>query len=178
MPLTYPKLHRRCQAVLEQIDFPYPFSITAFCEQLARRRQRPLHLRPLAPEAATSGICGLWLATPNEDHIFFEQRTVRLHQEHIVLHELGHMLFEHRISDLDLNAAVPGGMGQLFPDLHPRLVQRLLARSSYTTRQEREAEMLASLIRTSHGTPSAKELPDDIHGRLRASLGVGVPYGD
>ncbi|MGW5446082.1 hypothetical protein [Streptomyces asiaticus] len=75
------------------------------CHHLAAQRARPLRLHPLPAEAAATGACGLWLATDAEDHIFYERRTVPLHQEHIVLHEIGHLLFNHR------TVAVDGGTG-------------------------------------------------------------------
>ncbi|MET7904800.1 hypothetical protein ABZS86_26400 [Streptomyces sp. NPDC005355] len=110
----------------------------------------------------------MWIATDSDDHILFEPQTTRLHQEHIILHEIGHLLFNH----YSLRAGRIPNLTGLFSDLDPRTVRRLLARTSYTTVQEQEAEMLASLIRTAAvqrwETPSAGVL-----GELEAALGVG-----
>ncbi|MFF9787729.1 hypothetical protein [Streptomyces nigrescens] len=113
----------------------------------------------------------MWIATDSDDHIFFEPKTTKLHQEHIILHEISHLLFNHyslrdrRIPDLTV----------LFSDLAPRTVRRLLARTSYTTVQEQEAEMLASLIRTA--AAQRREAPSaGVLGKLEAALGVGVPH--
>ncbi|MBB5940268.1 hypothetical protein [Streptomyces zagrosensis] len=167
MPKKYAQLHQRCQPVLDQLSVPNPFTIDALCQELSVQRRRPLHLHPLPQQDIRNDICGMWLATETDDHIFFEQRTSRVHQEHIVLHEIGHMLFDHWGTDLG-HSGVPQ---TLLPDLSPQLVQRLLGRASYTNRQEQEAEMLASLLRL-RASQSATRSPHGVLGRLEAALGT------
>ncbi|MER7110103.1 hypothetical protein [Streptomyces sp. NPDC000229] len=158
--------------MLEELDPPRPFSLDALCGSLETLRGRPLHLHPLPLHAATAGVCGLWLATSAADHIFFEQQTTRSHQEHIVLHEIGHLLFDHhpvRSDDF-------GGLGALLSDLSPRLIERLLGRTDYTTREEQEAEMFASVLRTWQGRFGGAD-PAGATGAantLEAALGVGT----
>ncbi|MGC0420168.1 hypothetical protein [Embleya sp. AB8] len=162
------EVRRRCRSVLALLDPPRPFSVPALCRQLAEQRARPLRLHPLPRQAAASGVCGLWLATDTDDHIFFEQRTGRLHQEHIVLHEIGHVLLDHHTTLPDGD-----GMRMLLPDLAPHLVRRLLGRTNYTTPQEREAETLASLIRTT--AEEAGSAPSDgALRKLHTALGVHI----
>ncbi|TMU98588.1 hypothetical protein FGK60_13000 [Streptomyces sp. DASNCL29] len=165
------KLRRRCQAVIDQFELPHALSVEGLCHHLAAQRARPLRLHPLPAEAAATGACGLWLATDAEDHIFYERRTVPLHQEHIVLHEIGHLLFNHR------TVAVDGGTGWdiLLPDLDPRAVRRLLGRTSYATEQEQEAELFASILGTRINEPH-RQRPGGILGRLEAAMGVDSPY--
>ncbi|GAA2472627.1 hypothetical protein ACFPFX_25760 [Streptomyces mauvecolor] len=167
MPYGHFALRRRCQSKLKQFSLPYPFSMPALLHHLADLRGRSLYLHPLPPNAAISGACGLLLETATDDHIFYEQRTARLHQEHIILHEVGHLLFGHQTVSIENDA----DRNMLLPDLDPRLIQRLLARTNYGTRQEREAEMLASLIRMSAEQPGGTQ-PGDTLGRLEAALGV------
>ncbi|WP_157536017.1 hypothetical protein [Kitasatospora mediocidica] len=153
---------------------PIPsFSVETVCARLSALRGRPLHLLPLPDGAAAAGACGLWLATGTADYIFFEQQTSRPHQEHIVLHEIGHMLFDHPSLELF--------DGLLAPDRSdsPELARRLLARTDYTTRQEQEAEMLASLIRTVAARPqrpgatsSRGESSGASSGEWEAALGL------
>ncbi|MCC9738435.1 hypothetical protein [Streptomyces sp. MNU89] len=170
MPYRIARLRRRCRPLLDQLALPRPFSIEPLCAHLSARRRRPLHLHPLPPQAAAAGACGLWVATDTDDHIFYEQRTARSHQEHIVLHEIGHMLFNHHaVTD---TAGSPGG---LLGDLSPRLVRRILARANYSTRQEQEAEMLATLIRTGETGP-VRCPPSDTYGKLHAALGVSTDH--
>lgn len=162
-------LHQRCRKLAEQVQLPRPFSIASFRDHVAAHRGRPLHLHALPLEAATDGACGLWLATTADDHIFYEQHTSTLHQEHIVLHEFGHMVFDHHpvaegADDGDTLRAV-------LPDLEPRLIGRLLGRTNYSTRQEREAELLASLLRTGADQPLRRERHGPL-ASLSAALGV------
>jgi len=165
------KLRRRCQAVIDQLALPHPLSVEVLCRHLAALRKRPLRLHPLPPEAATTGTCGLWLATDAEDHIFYEQRTALLHQEHIVLHEIGHLLFDHKMLALDGEA----GWVMLLPDLDMSAVQQLLHRTNYATDQEQEAELFASLLGTRISEPWPQR-PVGVLGRLEAAMGVDSPH--
>ncbi|QEU90625.1 hypothetical protein CP970_06630 [Streptomyces kanamyceticus] len=174
MSYIYVKLRQRCQAIVDGLSLPHPFTVESFCTRLAAQRQRPLHLHALPRQAAQAGACGLWLATDIDDHIFFEQRTARVHQDHIILHEIGHMLFGHQ--SLELGEGW-GDAPQLFGDLSPQLIQRLLARTDYTTRREQEAEMLASLIRTRGEQPAGERHADDVLHYLGEALGVGATRG-
>ena len=131
-------LRRRCERLLRGIRIPHPFDLDAFCAELAARRGRPLHLRPV-PGLNADAPCGLWIGTAAADHVFYDPGTSPLHAEHIVLHELAHILSGH--------SGAGGTLGRLFPDLDPAMVSQVLGRVGYTTAQEREAEMIASLIR-------------------------------
>jgi hypothetical protein len=131
-------LRRRCERLLRGTRIPHPFDLDAFCAGLAARRGRPLHLRPV-PGLSSDAPCGLWIGTADADHVFYDPGTSPLHAEHIVLHELAHILSGHSGSD--------GAFDRLFPDLDPATVRLALGRVGYTTEQEREAEMIASLIR-------------------------------
>ncbi|MER5963208.1 hypothetical protein [Streptomyces sp. NPDC002057] len=163
-------LHRRCRKIAERVRLPQPFSIPSFREHVAEQRGRPLHLHPLPLDASTAGACGLWLATATDDHIFYEQHTSALHQEHIVLHEFGHMLFEH-----DPRSEGPDDDDTLrrtfLPDLDPRMVGRILGRTNYSTRQEREAELLASMLRTGADQPPRHRRQGPL-ASLSAAIGV------
>lgn len=136
------------------IRIPSPFDLDAFCAEVAARRGRPL-VRHAVPGLSAEAPCGLWVGTDRADHVFFDPGTSPLHAEHIVLHELAHILSGHSGGD--------AGIARLFPDLDPAAVRRVLGRVSYTTAQEREAEMIASLIR---GRPPRTTL-----GRVAGALG-------
>jgi hypothetical protein len=164
-------LHRRCQKLAEQTRLPQPFSIASFRDQVVAYRERPLYLHALPLDAGTAGTCGLWLATTEDDHIFYEQHTSTLHQEHIVLHEFSHMLFDHHpVEEADDGNALRA----VLPDLDPRLINRLLGRTNYSTRQEREAELLASLLRTEADRSPRRERHGPL-ASLSAALGVEDP---
>jgi len=77
------------------------------------------------------------------DYVFYEPETSQLHREHIILHELGHLLCEHQPTEVIDEEVI----AQLFPDLNPTVVHRVLGRTTYTAVEEQEAEMVASLVR-------------------------------
>ncbi|MFE2283101.1 hypothetical protein ACFXDJ_02840 [Streptomyces sp. NPDC059443] len=116
------------------------------CDRIAEQRGRPIRLHPLPREAAESGVCGLWVGTASVDYVFYEAQTTPLHQEHIVLHEIGHILFGHHSLDTEETE------GTTRADVEEAGVPILLGRTNYTTRQEQEAEMLASMIRIRTGS--------------------------
>lgn len=142
-----PSLRKRCEAILGRLELTHPFSLDALCDRIAEQRGRPIRLHPLPREAAESGVCGLWVGTASVDYVFYEAQTTPLHQEHIVLHEIGHILFGH--NSLDAGE----GDGTTGADEAEVRGPILLGRTNYTTSQEREAEMLASMIRIRTATP-------------------------
>jgi hypothetical protein len=150
-------LRRRSERRLRGIRIPNPFDLDAFCDEVAARRGRPLIRRPV-PGLSAEAPCGLWIGTASADHVFYDPGTSPLHAEHIVLHELAHILSGHSGAD--------GAMARLFPDLDPATVSRVLGRVSYTNAQEREAEMMASLIRGRSARP-----PGTTPGRVADAFG-------
>jgi hypothetical protein len=138
---------------------PVPFDARVLCEKIAARRDRPIRL--VAMDGLT-GVCGLWVATATTDLIFYEQVTTPPHQEHIILHELGHLLCDHRRSSSALGPQVE----QLLPNLDPAMVHRVLGRAGYTSDEEREAELLASLIRERARSHGGSTVTDRLHATL------------
>ncbi|MTE20676.1 toxin [Streptomyces sp. TRM43335] len=114
--------------------------ITAVCEQVGRRRGRAIRLTPMELEEPL--LHGLWIALPDTDVIVYRANTSGPHQEHIIAHELSHIICEHDFGALP----GPATPANLFPGADPDLVRRSLKRSAYDDRAEQEAEMMASLI--------------------------------
>jgi hypothetical protein len=165
-------VRRRCEARLRAVEIPDPFELRAFADVISRRRGRSLTL--LAKQTSL-GPCGVWLALPDADYVFYEPRTSALHQQHIILHELGHLLHEHEPSErLDDDV-----LQQLFPTLDAHVVRRVLGRSSYTAVEEQEAEMVASLLseRTQRRVLTSRTVgpSDGVTDRLWSTLGARNP---
>ncbi|WP_329199790.1 MULTISPECIES: hypothetical protein [unclassified Streptomyces] len=160
MPYRNLNLRKRCETILGHLDLSRPFSLENLCTDIAEQRGRPIRLHPLPKEAAESGVCGLWVGTAGVDYVFYEAQTTPLHREHIVLHEIGHILFGHH----SLEGEETDGEAPV-----------VLGRTNYTTRQEQEAEMLASMIRTrtaGNGPPS-RTAPRGALARLESAMGYG-----
>jgi hypothetical protein len=160
------RLRRRCERRLEKIPVPDPFDLDIFCAVMAAHRRRPLTLQPM-PGLSAGAPCGLWISVQTADYVFYDPETSQLHAEHIVLHELSHMLSGHTTGLTVGSDVTEGAFRRLAPDLDPRTIDTMLGRASYTTAQEREAEMLASLIRArSTVGPSPSRPPRDALSRV------------
>ncbi|MFE4328038.1 hypothetical protein ACFRQM_00945 [Streptomyces sp. NPDC056831] len=115
-----------------------PLNVKELCQALSQSRGRHIELRsyPLPP----SGPIGLWFETANADLIIFQRDTTPLHQDHIILHEVGHILADHRGTGIDVQ------WDALLPGLEIGAIRRALQRCSYGTEQEHEAELIATII--------------------------------
>jgi hypothetical protein len=164
------ELRRRCEEILDQVDATAAVDVFDFCRTLGEQRARPLHLVSLSlpPDAP----CGLFVSTARFDLICYQQDTNRVHQQHIVAHEVGHLLCRHEAAPvLDQRAT-----RLLFPHLDPAVIQRMLGRAAYDAVEEREAEVIASLLRARWlATPAPERHPPaadaEVLARLENSLG-------
>lgn len=146
----------------EQLELPRPFDPVVLLEQLAVRRGRPIELLPVP--ARPHAPCGLLVSTLEADYILYAADTGVLHQRHILVHEIAHLLLDHAGSAPLAPAAA------LLPSLSPALVQRVLGRTGYDEPQEREAELLASLILSRADRADAADRPGTGAGTARGSL--------
>lgn len=128
------RLRKRCRELLRELDFRPPLDVRELCARLARQRGRPIRLMP--HPIKVPGPYGLWLMTESMDVIFYQRETTRPHQDHIILHEIGHIIADHP-SDV---AGLPGD------PLAPAEPARVLRRTCYDSVREREAELIATII--------------------------------
>ena len=169
MSATLRAIMHRCRACLRTLVLPEPFSVQHLCAHVERQRGRPLKLHALE---SPDGPFGLLISSSRADYIFFVHNTTPVHQRHIVLHELCHLLLGHQSPVVDENELLQ----ILLPDLQPALVHAMLARRSYTATEEQEAELLASLIlENAASSASAARPPTDVESvallqRLEATL--------
>ena len=135
------RARRECEQVVSALDLPHPFDLGELCAGVGRLRGKPVVL--MATQMAMGGgLCGMWLGTATADYVFYEEDTSKLHQQHIVCHELGHILRKHTPSRI-LGADIARS---LTADVDPGQVQRVLGRDTYSDADEYEAELIATLI--------------------------------
>ena len=168
------RLLRTCEYRFTEWGLDRPFDITGLVEQLSRRRNRLIHLVPAPMGAAQPS--GIWLRLHAMDVIVYEADTSRTHQEHIIAHELAHILCGHTtaapVADEDSRL--------IFPDLDPQLVRDMLLRAEYDDGHELEAEVMASAIlqRMNARPPEPAATGDSpetrgVLGRLERSFSIG-----
>jgi hypothetical protein len=131
-------MHRskaRMKALLTELDYDFGrFTLDGFARWLARRRGREI---VFVPWAMPPNLSGAWVAGDGRDDIFFDQDTQPIHQTHIKLHEMAHILCDHPTVQVEPEQAL------LVAD---PAISRVLLRSTHSDREEQEAETLATLI--------------------------------
>jgi hypothetical protein len=168
------RLLSRCQALVRRFErsvaIPSPFDLTVFLHRWTEQRGgRPVELLPMAITEIPADACGLWLAFADRDVIAFPADAPLNHRDHIVLHEVGHILAGHGGPTAPRPAM--SGLMTLLPDLRPDMVRAVLGRSCGSGQQEIEAELIASLV-LQHRPVTARTGPEHpVAARLERAFG-------
>lgn len=135
-------LNERCQERVRSLGLPPGKNLTIgeICEHISGLRERPVQVVSIALPPA--GPHGLWVSTETSDYIFAEERLVPVHQQQVILHEIGHVVCDHEASPVLTTEA----SRLLLPSLDPGLVRRVMGRDHGDSEAEIEAEMVGSLI--------------------------------
>lgn len=168
-PMRWRRLRRRCRRVIGSLSLPEPFSVQELCARLAEERGRPLRLLPLPTPTVPGTPSGMWLTAEHGDYIFFDEQTSPLHQEHIIVHEIGHVVCDHRSA---------GDDQRLYRHIDladPHSIRQALPRLRYSDEQELEAEMIASLILEAIGRVPAPTPMSGFLGGLESAMGLRGP---
>jgi len=133
------ELRRRCRTLLRTLDIRPPLNVTELCRKIGERRGKPIRLvsRPIP----VPGPFGVWMAARDADYILYQQETSKAHQDHIIVHELGHILAGHTSDEGDDDL-----LHVLYPDIAPDAVRKALRRTGYNAEHEHEAETVATII--------------------------------
>ncbi|WP_329383454.1 hypothetical protein OG625_21400 [Streptomyces sp. NBC_01351] len=189
--MYFTRRRARCEAVADVVTIPRPFTLDALCEGIAAQRGRPVRLVALEGAPNSSMPCGVLVATESVDLIFYEPATSALHKLQIVLHELAHLLLGHGSPDADRPAyatrLLPPGQttkndepdnddndnneededDDLGIDLDQ--VLHILGRTSYSDNEEKDAELLATIL--SHRVLDREATTNPVLNRLGDALG-------
>jgi hypothetical protein len=136
------------------------------------------------------------ITTDTIDIVCYAANTSPLHRQHIILHEIGHLVLDHAGHRITLTEdhppALPDQTGtvprrcpdlleQLLPHLDPSGIRRLLHRSTYHVEDEHDAELFATLA--GHRISRLVERPDGAAPRdltlvrLQTLFDVPAPRG-
>lgn len=132
-------MRTRRQARIEQL-VPIGGDLEDLVEHVARSRGRSVCLLPtdVVPEAPS----GVWVATDKADYIAFPSDAPPTRRAAIICHELAHMLLGHAPQE-----GGPQALARLAaPAIAPDVAARFLLRHHYVSREEREAETLATRL--------------------------------
>ena len=132
-------IRRRLTTILDQLDYDFSdFSLQSLAAWLSARRRRQIEFvgRTMPPN-----LYGAWIRGEFRDYIFYDQNTAPVHQLHIKLHELSHILCNHENEILSQNR-----IAILLRKDSTELAQEGTLRSKFTDHNEQEAEVMASLL--------------------------------
>lgn len=170
VPILRSGARARVRAILAEVPLPSPWSMNAWVDRLEAWRGREIDLLPVQYQPGQPS--GAWQAREYYDLIAYTEHTSALHQDHIIAHELAHMLCAHTGTCLmsEAEAAV------LAPQLSPQMLSHLLTRVT-TSSDEYEAELIAVLLMSEATTeppavvPGASGRAADQARRLASLLG-------
>ncbi len=132
------------QARLEELEFNFEeFSEGRFVTWLEERRGYRIIFVPLSMPPTQFGA---WIedACDRVDYIFYERDTIALHQAHIKLHEMCHIICGHPTLVLGEEGQARALLRQASAD--PSALEPLLRSTIHSDQMEAEAETLAALI--------------------------------
>jgi hypothetical protein len=91
---------QKIRRIFNCLDYDFTmFNIDHFVTFIAESRQKPILC---VPYAFSPGISGAWVSGKIVDFIFCQSETHPIHQIHIKLHELAHMVLEHPLKPVDM----------------------------------------------------------------------------
>ncbi|MFF4520474.1 DUF6545 domain-containing protein [Streptomyces bluensis] len=135
------RLRTACEERLALLHLPPKFGTRQLCDAVAAWCGKPLIPRPLDTTGFVDVPSGVIIETDEAFFLFYEQGTSRLHRLHILAHGISHVLCGHL-------GSLPWENGlRHTPLLEPEFGVHASGRTCYTTADEREAEMMATLIR-------------------------------
>jgi hypothetical protein len=176
------QLRAQCRRLLRELDIRPPLDVVDLCRRIGEHRGRPIRL--VEYPLAIPGPFGLSFEADFEgdgrcDVIAYQKETSKWHQNHIILHELGHILADY---DGGEDGEDDSGVAD-FEEIVTRLpfgsVRRRYRRTCYDSPHEREAELIATIIMewaaALDGTPDplAAELGESRYLRRSLSYRVG-----
>lgn len=150
-------IEERFDNLSHTVPIPQPWDLTSYVAEVAAHRGRPITLHPIDTTVLSGSGCGtgsgLWIAKRDADVIVYGADTTPWHAEHIVVHELGHMLLGHGTMSAHADhprPALPAHMlaavSELLPSISPESIAHVLGRTDYGTERERDAETFADMV--------------------------------
>lgn len=111
---------------VERLPVPRPFTLERFVRELRDSRSKPVELVE-APLGGTAP-CGWLVPTSRVDYVCYPSNTSWLHQLHIVLHEIGHLVLGHPSDALMLGLSQRGTDNERAAEMFATLAVRRITR--------------------------------------------------
>lgn len=134
-----PNIHA-CRRYVRSLQLELYASAYELCDQMSSLRDRPI--RVIEWPLPLPGPMGVWIAREHDDVIVVQEAATGGHRDHIVLHELAHILCEHE------GIPLRGYESQFLSEFDDQAAGAapVRFRSVYDSASEREAELLATAL--------------------------------
>lgn len=159
------RLRKIARQAVRDLNLRAPLDVDELRKGLGRKLGRRIDFVPFKG-LVKGGHLGFLVNDPTENFIViaFEAEASEWHQTHIQLHELGHLILHHRGHTVDHQAHQCTGLAYEFDLISPDAVEAALKyqprqrwalprmrpsrvdRSLYASREEREAETIATIL--------------------------------
>ncbi|MBF6194912.1 hypothetical protein [Nocardia implantans] len=148
-------IQARFRSLTRDLPIPHPWNLQAYLDAVAEHRGRSISLWPIDTALLAGTGCGtgsgLWIAKQDSDVIVYGADTTEWHAEHIIVHELGHMLLghgpeQHRPGEPTTSTPTVAAVADLLPSISPESIAHVLGRTDYGTMRERDAETFADMV--------------------------------
>ncbi|WP_137726191.1 ImmA/IrrE family metallo-endopeptidase [Prescottella subtropica] len=146
------------ERILRDLPLSRPWTRERFIADLSIRNGRPIEVLTIPDEFEQiedgdgNKITGVWIPGERIDYIFVTSHASGDYREHIICHELAHIIFRHQADEKTVEALQSAFLRRLMPNIHPDHMKNLLPkavckhRAVLTDPIEREAEWLATLL--------------------------------
>lgn len=168
MPVSL-AMHRRCETVIRQLRLPLNFRAEDLLDRAHKLLGRPIELEPLPPGLV--GVTGLVVDFRDRAYICVAPDIPAMYARHILAHELGHLVLDHR------RITLPEGYPSV--DLCGLRAHRSTAPlpRHYDHDFEAEAELFATLVLASPAPQSAMSEQWSVdRASLRRATKVLAPF--
>ncbi|MGO4647569.1 hypothetical protein AB4305_21765 [Nocardia sp. 2YAB30] len=151
------------------VPLPNPWNLTAYLAAVAAHRGRSISLHPVPTTMLADTGCGgggLWVARKHDDIIVYDADATGRNADHMILHEIGHMLLGHG-KDRERSGPLPPSLAVILPSISPQSIEHVLGRSEFGTDREREAEVFADMTMVYATLPRRRTRSFRLFGRGR-----------
>lgn len=136
-------IETRMKNILNDLGFDFSqFTMNSFVDWIEKTRGRKISF---IPWEMPPGMFGVWMSDADEpvEHVFIDKNVPSMHQVHIQLHEMSHIICEHPTARLSKDEM----RGLLLKALEdPGVLNEALLRAPAKKELEEEAEIMAALI--------------------------------
>ncbi|MCP2316913.1 protein of unknown function (DUF955) [Nocardia amikacinitolerans] len=149
------------------VPLPSPWNLNAYLADVAAHRGRSISLRPVPADMLAENGCrgkGLWVARKHDDIIVYDAEATERNADHIILHEIGHMLLGHGRDDSEDAAPLSPKLAALLPSM---AAQHVLGRNEFGAEREQEAEVFADMTMVYATLPQRRGRGFRLFGRGR-----------